>query len=48
MIPADTLRAFSDELVQIIKHAGALGKLTTGKMRPTPVPRVNLPVPKVV
>lgn len=58
MIHADTIRAFGDELLQIIKHAtavnreaktaGALGKLTSGKIRPMPLPRVNLPVPKVV
>lgn len=57
MIPAETIRAFGNELLQIIKHAalsreaktaGALGKLTSGKMRPMPLPRVNLPVPKVV
>ena len=47
MLDAAFIRSFSDELGLILKHAAALGKLTSKAIRPTPAPRVNLPVPKV-
>lgn len=50
MIPAESIRALGNEYLHIqeAKIAGALGKLTSGKMRQIQLPRVNLPVPKVV
>ncbi len=48
MIDPVSIQAFGDEYRQIIKQATttAISKLTKG-IRPTPLPRVNLPVPKV-
>lgn len=47
MIDVNSVYALSNELSLIMKSAAALNKLTSKAIRPTPLPRVNLPAPKV-
>jgi len=47
MIDAELIYSMGDELRLIIKSAEALNKVLSKSIRPTPLPRVNLPAPKV-
>lgn len=47
MIDAESIVAMGSEFRIILKYASAVNKLMSKSIRPTPLPRVNLPAPKV-